>query len=108
MSRFVRWGAAGLATVSAFGVSAWVCGALVLPPLVRSAGDRWGLAAGLGVAVAALAALWGSQWAGRDVTDEDAGGKAADERGSSRSITIRGDNKGIASTGDNSTNIQAP
>ena len=61
----VRWLVAIIVTMAAFAVSLWVCGALLLPLVLKSEADRWVVAAGLGVAVAALAALWGSSWAGR-------------------------------------------
>jgi hypothetical protein len=53
-----------LVTIAAFAVVAWVCGAFVLS--MRDRGVRWGIAGGLGVSVAALAALWGHSYA----TDE--------------------------------------
>jgi hypothetical protein len=86
-------------TVAAFGVSLWVCGALLLPLWLKSGADRWVVAAGLGVAVAALAALWGVSWAGSHSEGSSSGpGK--------RSISAGGDISGIASTGDGTTNIQ--
>ena len=62
MSRTLRWGAAGLVRAVVFGVVTWVTGAFLLPLVMKSAGDRWAVASGLGVAVAALAALWGHSW----------------------------------------------
>ena len=59
MKPIVRWLVAVLVTVAAFAVAAWVCGALILAALMKDAGIRWGVAGSLGVAVAALAALWG-------------------------------------------------
>jgi hypothetical protein len=56
-----RWVLAALVTVAAFTLSTWVCGAFVLP--MRDGAVRWGIAGGLGVAVAALAALWGASYA---------------------------------------------
>jgi hypothetical protein len=58
-----RWWAAGLLTIVAFVVTAWVLAAFVLPPLMASQSDRWVVAAGAGTAVGALAALWGQSWA---------------------------------------------
>jgi hypothetical protein len=52
---------AALVTIAAFAVATWVCGAFVFP--MRDGGVRWGIAGGLGVAVAALAALWGHSYA---------------------------------------------
>lgn len=57
----IRWVAAALVTIAAFAVATWICGAFVLQ--VRDGGVRWGIAGGLGVAVAALAALWGHSYA---------------------------------------------
>ena len=110
MSRTLRWGAAGLVRAVVFGVVTWVTGAFLLPLVMKSAGDRWAVASGLGVAVAALAALWGHSWAGpRRVF---AGGHRGPGAGSGaagpadRSVTAGGDVSGIASTGDGTTNTQ--
>ena len=62
MSRALRWCVAGLITALVFGLVTWVAGAFVLERLMKSDADRWVVAAGLGVAVAALAALWGHSW----------------------------------------------
>jgi len=56
-----RWAVAVLVTIAAFAVATWICGAFVLP--MHDDGVRWGIAGGLGVAVAALAALWGHSYA---------------------------------------------
>jgi len=111
VGRTVKWWLAGLVTVTVFGLAAWVSGAFLLPAVMRSAADRWVVAAGFGVAVAALAALWGQSWATRE------GGGAASGTGrrpgrpgatatGERSIAAGGDIGGIASTGDDATNIQ--
>jgi len=98
MGRAGRWLVAVVVTVAAFGVALWVCGALLLPLWLKSGADRWAVAAGLGVAVAALAALWGASWAGGQSEDYSSG---PGER------SISADNiSGIASTGDGTTNIQ--
>jgi len=60
MRQTVRWWVAGLVVVAAFGAATWGSGVFVLPRAMKSEGDRWVVAAGLGVAVAALVALWGS------------------------------------------------
>ena len=60
----LRWAVAVLVTVAVFAAATWVCGALVLT--MRDAGVKWGIAGGLGVAVAALAALWGHSYATAD------------------------------------------
>jgi tetratricopeptide (TPR) repeat protein len=56
-----RWSVAALVTVASFAVATFLCGAVLLT--MRDAAVRWGIAAGLGVAVAALAALWGHSYA---------------------------------------------
>jgi hypothetical protein len=97
----VRWWVAGLVTVVAFSMSTWASGVLLLPLVLKSDADRWVVAAALGVAVAALAGLWGQSWA----TNEAKGGPGTTAAGE-RSITVAGDISGIASTGDNATNTQ--
>jgi hypothetical protein len=96
-------------TVAAFGLCAWVCGALLFPLLVRSPADRWVLAAGAGTAAAAVAALWGNSWAGTEKPRE-AGGEelhgGADVNASGHGVAIRGDNHGIISTGRNAKNAK--
>lgn len=57
----LRWAVAVVVTIAAFAMATWVCGTFVLP--MRDGGVRWGIAGGLGVAVAALAALWGHSYA---------------------------------------------
>jgi hypothetical protein len=57
----LRWAAAVLVTIAAFAAATWICGAFVLP--MRDGVVRWGIAGALGVAVAALAALWGHSYA---------------------------------------------
>jgi hypothetical protein len=75
----VRWLVAGLTTIAGFAVTAWICGALVLPMVLQDGGARWGVAGGLGAAVAALAALWGQSFATAGEPGEGArpGGAAA-------------------------------
>ncbi len=99
MSRAGRWLVAVVVTVTAFGVSLWVCGVLLLPLWLKSGADRWVVAAGLGVAVAALAALGCASWAVGQLEDSSSGS-------GERSISAGGDITGIASTGDGTTNIQ--
>jgi hypothetical protein len=99
MSRAARWLVAVVVIVAAFGMSLWVCGALLLPLWLKSGADRWVVAAGLGVAVAALAAVGCASWAGGESEDSSSGP-------GERSISAGGDISGIASTGDGTTNIQ--
>jgi hypothetical protein len=101
MGRTVRWCLAGLVTAAAFGLVTWVAGASVLSLVMKSGADRWVVAAGLGVAVAGLAGLWGKWWATREPSAEQEAVSAGD-----RSITAGGNISGIASTGDGATNTQ--
>lgn len=111
-SRGAKWWLALLITAASFGIAVWVAGAFVLPPLMRSAADRWVVAAGLGVAVAAFAALWGQWWATREGRADTTG--EADRARAGTGVTARGkrsiaagrDISGIASTGDGATNTQ--
>jgi hypothetical protein len=113
MGRTARWCVAGLVTAAAFGVACWVSGAFLLPAVMKSGADRWVVAAGLGVAIAALAALWAHSWATREGATASGGDQ---ERGlaagpgaaavGERSIAAGGDISGIASTGDDATNTQ--
>lgn len=57
----VRWVVAVLVTIATFAAATWVCGAFVLP--MHDGGVRWGIAGSLGVATAAVAALWGHSYA---------------------------------------------
>lgn len=57
----LRWAVAASVTIAAFAAATWICGAFVLP--MRDGAARWSIASGLGVAVAALAALWGHSYA---------------------------------------------
>jgi hypothetical protein len=101
MRRTVRWWVAGLVAVAAFGVATGVSGVFVLPLVMQSDSDRWVVAAGLGVAVAAVAALWGQSWATHKSPDEPATTTTG-----RRSIAAARDISGIASTGDDVTNTQ--
>jgi hypothetical protein len=73
--------------------------ALLLPLWLKSGADRWVVAAGLGVAVAALAALGCASWAGQSKDSSSSPGKWSISAGG-------GDISGIASTGDGTTNVQ--
>ncbi|WP_405640466.1 hypothetical protein [Streptomyces uncialis] len=65
MERFGRWVVAFLVTVAAFAVSTWLCGALVLPSVLKDPAIRWSVASALGATAAALAAMWGYGFATR-------------------------------------------
>jgi hypothetical protein len=90
MSRTTRWLVAVVVVVvvaAAFGVSLWVCGVLLLPLLLKSGTDRWVVDAGLGVAVAALAALGCASWAGGQSEHSSSG---TGERSISVAATLAG------------------
>jgi hypothetical protein len=57
----LRWGVAAAVTIAAFTAATWISGALVLT--MHDNAVKWGIAGGLGVAAAALAALWGQSYA---------------------------------------------
>ena len=61
-----RWLVAAAVTAGAFWIGLLVPALLILPHWVASAADRWVIAAGLGVA---LAALWGAGFAPREPAD---------------------------------------
>jgi hypothetical protein len=77
LKKLARWLIAIIATISAFAVGLYGAGSLFLPLYIKSGGDRWVIAAGLGVAFAALAALWGINFVegtDNEVVDEKADG----------------------------------
>lgn len=61
--RVMRWLVAVVVTVAAFALVTWICGVLILQSMMKDSGIRWGTAGACGVAVAALAALWGNSFA---------------------------------------------
>ena len=114
MERNLRWAVAALVTLAAVAVPTWLCGAVVLPPLLKDGAIRWGLAGVVGLALAALAALWGHSYATGTERDESAAVlsglkvQATPQRvntvtaSGERSVAIGGDNSGETSTGDHS------
>ena len=114
VSRTRRWWVAALVMVAVFAGATWVSGAVILVPLLALSGDRWAVASGVGVAVAAFAALWGQWWATRAEDGPQqaaAGGDAA--RGNrqvtaarDRSVAIGRDNTGLIATGDGAVSTQ--
>ena len=66
MGRAARWLAAAGVTLGVCAVSLWVSGAFILPLWIKSGADRWVIATGIGVAMGALAALWGVGFARRE------------------------------------------
>jgi hypothetical protein len=99
-----RWLVAGAVTLAVFAAGAAGAGVLVLPHLMKSGADRWVVAAGVGVAVAALAALWGVSFARGESSDRPADPAVAGDR--SIIVTGPGGISGQAATGDGAVNIQ--
>lgn len=104
---FIRWLVAFAAVLAAFAAGAWLAGAWLLPHVMKSGSDRWAVAGGVGVAVAALAALWGFRFAGGESTgaEEASTGGGASTAFGGRSVTVE-HNQGIVSQGDGAINIQ--
>ncbi|MBB6076980.1 hypothetical protein [Streptomyces paradoxus] len=86
-------------TTVAFAGTTWLCGALLLPPVMNDSAVRWTVACGAGAAMAALAAMWGHGFAGGRRAAPGPAPRGAAEPGS-RSVAIRGSNSGNVSTGD--------
>ncbi|MFI5532923.1 hypothetical protein ACIA8O_30745 [Kitasatospora sp. NPDC051853] len=63
MGRSWRWFVAAGVVLVAFAVPAVVCGVWVLPPLIKDVAARWAVATAVGAALAALAVLWGQNFA---------------------------------------------
>jgi hypothetical protein len=94
-----------------FSAGTVICGLLVLPLVLRSPADRWVVASALGVAIAALAALWGASWAeegirpaARKATEDNVRGDSAEVAATAGGAAFGGDNYGIVSTGDHAAN----
>ena len=109
MNQTARWLAAGLLSAAVFVAITVVAGQVLLPLAMANASDRWVVAAGLGVAVSAIVAIWSPSWAG---VDQHAGTKAPNPSTSSyvdmsqrRATTIGRHQSGINS-GDNSVIFQ--
>jgi len=96
MGRNIRWVVAGLATAAAFAVPVWLCGAVVLPTLVKDPAIRWSLASALGAVLSSLTVLWGHGFATRATPPPGRPVQATAER----AVAIGGDNQGSISTGD--------
>ena len=75
MSRSGRWWIAGLVTLAAFVVAAWLSGALILPLFLASPATV-GLLRQVSGAAAVFAATWGQWWATQaDDTEKPADGR---------------------------------
>ncbi|MDH6214167.1 hypothetical protein [Streptomyces pseudovenezuelae] len=106
MGRNARWAVAGLMTAAAFAVPAWLCGAIVLPPLLKDPAIRWSLAAALGAVLGSLAVLWGQGFATRAPSTGTSGHSVVAT--AERAVAIGGDNRAPVSTGDATTTSQPP
>ena len=87
MKQIAKWLVAIVATIAAFGAASWICGELILPAVMKNSGIRWGLAGALGVAVAALAAMWGLSFA---ATGRSSGIAPSDDSGAPAEIAKAG------------------
>lgn len=104
MGRKVRWAVAGLVTAAAFAVPVRLCGAVVLPPLLKDPAIRWSVATALGALLGGLAVLWGQGFATRTpaATGTGTSGRSV-QATAERAVAIGGDNQGPVSTGDGIT-----
>ena len=103
LDRFGRWLVAVTVTTVAFAGTTWLCGALLLAPVMHDSAVRWTVACGAGAALAALAAMWGHGYA--------RGGRTAPvptPAPGNRSVAIEGSNSGAVSTGDTQVRPDAP
>ncbi|MFD5908782.1 hypothetical protein ACFWHL_08745 [Streptomyces massasporeus] len=90
-------------TTVAFAGTTWLCGALLLAPVMHDSAVRWTVACGAGAALAALAAMWGHGYA--------RGGRTAPvptPAPGNRSVAIEGSNSGAVSTGDTHVRPDTP
>jgi len=110
MDRGTRWLLAFVVTVAAFMVPTVVCGVWLLPPWLKDAPTCWAVASGLGVAVAALAALWGHGFATGGEAQQTAADPAAGSAtaSGSRAVAVQGPVRGTISTGDSGLPRTAP
>ncbi|ALV30914.1 hypothetical protein AS200_01555 [Streptomyces sp. CdTB01] len=89
---------AGLATATVFAVPAWLCGAMLLPPLLKDPVIRWSVASALGTVLGSLAVLWGHGFA-TQATETGASVRSVKVT-AERAVAIGGDNRATVSTGD--------
>jgi hypothetical protein len=102
MERNLRWAVAALVTLAAVAVPTWLCGAVVLPPLLKDGAIRWGLAGTVGLALAALAALGSHSYATGTEKVEGAAVLPGHQVQATvpRTVAVGGGNQGTISTGD--------
>ncbi|MGJ5799831.1 hypothetical protein ACSCB1_11980 [Streptomyces europaeiscabiei] len=106
MGRNIRWAVAGLATAVAFAVPAWLCGSVVLPPLLKDPAIRWSLASALGAVLGSLAVLWGHGFATRAPATGTSGRSV--QATAERAVAIGGDNRALIFTGDTASTPPTP
>jgi hypothetical protein len=85
---FARWLTAGLAVAAAFAIPTLLCGAFILADALKDPAVRWTVACSAGVALAALAALWGNSFAA-DGHSENKPGSGATEPARSDDVNTR-------------------
>jgi hypothetical protein len=110
MGRLGRWVVAGLVTVASFTAVTWIGGALVLPPMLKDGAVRWGLASALGVALAALAAVWGHGFAtgtGSESSPAPAAAVSVDVAGAG-AVGVGRDNRAPLTTAGGRAGTDAP
>jgi hypothetical protein len=99
-----RWLLAGLLAAAVFSAATWISGALVLPLVLASSADRWVIASALGVAVAAVVAVWSPSWAG-PLGSEEPTGTGTGTPLHLEGVGITAGNDQIVSVGGNVVNI---
>lgn len=72
MKAIARWSVAGIVVLAAFVVPTWLCGTFILTGALTDPAVRWTVAASAGLAISALATLWGHSFAKRAETTSEA------------------------------------
>jgi hypothetical protein len=70
MKTIARWSVAVIVVLAAFVIPTWLCGAFILTGALKDPAVRWTVAASAGLAVSALATLWGHSFAKRETAAE--------------------------------------
>jgi hypothetical protein len=109
MGRNVRWAVAGLVTAAAFAVPVWLCGAVVLPPLLEDEAVRWSLASALGAVLGSLAVLWGHGFATRvPAAEQSVSSVSSVQATAGGAVAVGGNNQGSIFTGRAPAPAQPP
>jgi uncharacterized membrane protein len=85
-----RWTIAGIVTTIAFAAPVWVCGAFLLPPVIKDGVARWAIATAAGLALAALAALWGHGYASAESDEKMKAAGTGDVNNTIIDATVQG------------------